>query len=131
MNTGKNLAISVLIAALLVPQTALAVSPTWASQEKRESLWDSFEPQQQTTQSQSQGVLELSAFDLNMTTYLSESLVPDQAAVIELQLANPTMYVDGTPQSIDSNENLTPTATNGRTMVTIRTIVESMGGDID
>lgn len=50
---------------------------------------------------------------------------------ILLKLDSPMMTVDGIEQEVDPGQGTTPIIINGRTMVPIRAVVESMGGTAD
>ncbi|MDL2287906.1 S8 family serine peptidase [Oscillospiraceae bacterium OttesenSCG-928-F05] len=76
-------------------------------------------------------LLELTDFDLNPGRYLEESVrTPDSAAIIELQIGNPSMRIDGDSEPIDAESGVAPVIENGRTLVPVRGIVESLGGEV-
>lgn len=71
----------------------------------------------------------LSEFDLNMTAFIpEEALIPTSASVIELQIGNSSIYVDGTLEQLDENKALTPVIKDGYTFAPIQGIVEELGG---
>ncbi len=87
-------------------------------------------------QSQSQSTadsaetLEMTDFDLNMEKYLGNDILPSTAGVVELQIDNSTMYIDGEKAQVDATSDTAPVIDEGRTLVPARAIVESFGGEI-
>ncbi len=57
--------------------------------------------------------------------------LPPLSIVINLQIGNPYMIVNGDSQEIDPGRDTKPVIENSRTLVPIRAIVESLGGSIE
>lgn len=53
------------------------------------------------------------------------------ATVIKLKINDPKMYVNGISKEVDPGRGTTPIIKDGRTLLPIRTVVESLGGTID
>ncbi|MFI3174062.1 MAG: S8 family serine peptidase [Bacillota bacterium] len=84
-----------------------------------------------TTKAHAQGknVLEMTEFDQHMFQYLG-NLTPAKATILELQIDNDSMYIDGEKQSVDTISDAKPMVRNGRTLAPVVSIVEGLGGTL-
>ncbi|MCD8181524.1 MAG: aldo/keto reductase [Firmicutes bacterium] len=66
-----------------------------------------------------------------MTLFTMSCAAQTQAAVIELQIGNPIMTVDGEELEIDTGRGTTPVIVDGRTLLPVRAVAEAMGGAVE
>ena len=59
-----------------------------------------------------------------------EAVSASEETVLTLQIGNPEMTVNGTPQEIDPGRGTVPVLLSDRTLVPIRAIMESVGGTV-
>lgn len=60
----------------------------------------------------------------------SEVFAADNSNVIILQVDNPVMIVNGVEKDVDEGNNTKPIIIDGRTMLPVRAVIESVGGQI-
>jgi len=53
------------------------------------------------------------------------------ATVIKLRINDPKMYVNGTLKEVDPGRGTTPIIKDSRTLLPVRSVVESLGGTVD
>ncbi len=66
-----------------------------------------------------------------MTLFTVSCAAQTQAAVIELQIGNPMMTVDGEELEIDTGRGTAPVIVDGRTLLPVRAVAEAMGGAVE
>ncbi len=75
-------------------------------------------------------LIVLTVFSLSLAFNVSAAYVPD-CRVVNLQIDNPVMTVNGSRSEIDPGLGTTPIIKDSRTLVPIRAVVEAFGGRVE